>query len=369
MKIVKIIGFLAATGLFLTSCEDEKHTARLDFPNDITFDIESKLAIKIPYLGHIVPDVAFKVEAYHKGSVTFNVQKNADGTHTGFALSSRNFCSYPWSNAKSVANLNPNPDVATLKASADTCIFSVYTGSYPNLCGNFTVVRVSGDDAYFTLDKPRVVEHALVANTDFNYQLLSYGSRYSSYFNDVTQVQEEYNPGTGALAVQKNPIIPDQATSKYRVFYMPDVYNFGKGEDYIRIAGQQILAKREAGRQAADAARAQGKTGEQVAADSTAAATATVKGYVKIIAKGYLGSTPTGTSEHYMTLAPGVDPRDPFVNWNVMPTQSSWLWWDLTPLGVVDKVIFYMDSSDKDASGNMRTPPYFCMDGIRLGEE
>jgi hypothetical protein len=34
-------------------------------------------------------------------------------------------------------------------------------------------------------------------------------------------------------------------------------------------------------------------------------------------------------------------------------------------LGQVDKVVFHLASSD-NAGGVMRTPSYFCMDGIRI---
>jgi hypothetical protein len=53
----------------------------------------------------------------------------------------------------------------------------------------------------------------------------------------------------------------------------------------------------------------------------------------------------------------------------VYPTQSyllnDWYKCDLTSLGQVDKVVFHLASSD-NAGGVMRTPSYFCMDGIRI---
>ena len=45
---------------------------------------------------------------------------------------------------------------------------------------------------------------------------------------------------------------------------------------------------------------------------------------------------------------------------------NNWRRFDLYTLGEVDKVVFHLDSSDKDASGHMRTPAYFCLDGLQL---
>ena len=46
--------------------------------------------------------------------------------------------------------------------------------------------------------------------------------------------------------------------------------------------------------------------------------------------------------------------------------QNNWRRFDLYPLGEVDKVVFYLDSSDKDENGRMRTPAWFCLDGLQL---
>jgi hypothetical protein len=353
------ITLLIALALFISSCSDEVKDKEIDFPNDITFNEGQGIDTEVPWLTYVVPDAPFKVSAYHYGEITLNVKKNSDGTHSGFALSSKNYRSYPWLTKKPATS---TPSASQIKEAVDSSIYSVYSGTYPNQLKTFTVVRVDGDDAYFTIDQPRIVEHVIVANTTYNYMLLNYGSRYSSKLNSVTQVYDEYSSGT-SYATVRNPNIPDAATSKYAVWYLPDIYNFGGGQDYIRLAGQQILAKIAAGKAAGIAARAAGKTNAAAAADSTAAYNATVKGYVKLIAKGYLNSTQTGTSEYYIALFPGVAPA-PYDLWNTI--QGAWAKWDLSSLGTVNKVVFNMDSSDKDGSGRMRTPPYFCLDGIRL---
>ena len=145
--------------MLTAACSDEKKTPVAGFPNDVTFNTqENSLDIEVPKLGFVIPDASYTAKAYEEGSVTLNVKKNSDGTHTGFALSNKNYRSYPWSTSSSAGSDIPD---ALLKSSIDSSIFSVYT-TYPNQCKNFTVCRVSGDDAYFTLDKPRVVEHILV---------------------------------------------------------------------------------------------------------------------------------------------------------------------------------------------------------------
>ncbi len=362
MKKIKIfftIILLIIGAHFIHSCTDEVKNKEIDFPNDVTFNEGQGINIEVPWLTYVIPDAPYKVSAFHYGEITFNVKRNSNGTHTGFALSSKNYRSYPWITRKPTTI---TPTQAQIKEAVDSVIYSVYSGTRPNRLETFTVVRVEGDEAYFTIDQPRIVEHVLVANTTYNYLLLNYGSRYSSKLNSNTQVYDEYSSGT-TYATVRNPNIPDAAASKYAVWYLPDIYNFGGSQDYIRLAGQQILHKIDAGRAAGIAARAAGKTKTEAVADSTAAYSAAVKGYVKLIAKGYLNSIHTGTSEYYIALFPGIAP-EPLNLWNII--QGEWVKWDLNSLGEVDKVVFNMDSSDKDENGKMRTPPYFCLDGIRL---
>lgn len=342
----------------LYSCSDEIKEIEKDYPNDITFNSEEGCQMEIPNFGYVIPESPYSLSAFRYGHVTFNVKKNSNGTHSGFALSNKNYRSYPWCTSKPFGT---NPNELTLKEAVDTSIYSVYSGAYSNRLKNFAVVRVDGDEAYFTIDKPYIVEHILVANTTYNFLLLSYGSTYSSNLNDKTQVYEEEK--NGKLALVRNPNIPDPSSQLYGVWNLPDVYNFGKGEPFVSIKGQEILAKIKAGKAAADAARAAGKTAAEVKADSSAAYKALAHGYVKLIAKGFLNNQQTGVSEYYIVVRPGVAPV-PYDKWDVV--QPEWARWDLAELGMVDKVIFYMESSDVDESGKMRTPPYFCLDGIRL---
>ena len=327
MKQIKTLFVLASLILAVSSCKEQVHDRLTGFPNDVTFNEGEGIAITPDHLDFLIPDAPDKAAAYHEGEVTMNVKRNSDGTHTGFALSNKNYRSYPWSTALPGAE----PSAATVKAAADSSIFSVYT-RLPSQLGTFTVVRVAGDDAYFTLDRPRMVEHVLIANTNYNFMLLQYGSVYSARLDAPTQTYHPMDASGDAYAIVRNPNIPDASTAKFRVWQMPDPYNFGGGGDFIRMEGHEAVY------------------GE--------------KGWVKIVAQGYLGSSSTGESTFYLGVRAGVLPT-PQEAWQYL--QDAWSPWDLSALGKVDKVVFRMDSSDKDAGGNMRTPPYFCLDGIRLG--
>ncbi|MDR2385897.1 MAG: DUF4465 domain-containing protein [Tannerella sp.] len=346
-KLTLLLTILVFTG----ACADEIKESSIEYPNDVVFD-----ELELTPFTHKTPDAAFTSAAYHSGVITFNAKKNADGSHSGFALSSRNYRSYPWS--LSIPHGYANPDDAQIKEAVDSCIYSVFSGTYPNQLGAFAVVRVEGDEACFTLDRPRTVEHVLVANTTCNYLLLTYGSRYSSSLDATTQAYLPGQPESPALV--RNPNIPDASSSKFGVWHLPTSHG-----DLIRLEGQQILHKRQKGHEAAEAARADGKPESVAKSDSTTAATNAVDGYFKLIVKGFNAGTPTGSVEYYLATLAKVAPA-PYSEWNII--QGFWAKVDLSALGEVDKVIFYLDSSDKDANGNMRTPPYFCLDGIRLSK-
>lgn len=87
--------------------------------------------------------------------------------------------------------------------------------------------------------------------------------------------------------------------------------------------------------------------------------------FIKIIVKGYNGSTLTGESVFYLR-SNKVDPLFPDKSYYL----NDWMRWDLDELGLVDKLVFTMESTDVDQdTGKMKTPPYFCLDGIRLKRE
>ncbi len=326
MKINKIISILILSGSIFTACSDEIKKKTLDFPNDVTFNQEeNSIDIEVPSLQFVQLDAPFKARAFHSGVITFNAKKNGDGTHSGFALSNKNYRSYPW--CTSVNHGVENISDKLLQQAADSSLYSVYSGSYPNQLKNFTVVRAEGEEAFFTIDRPMIVEHVIVANCTFNYLMLTYGTLYSKTLNKESNKYEKYD-AAGKLSVVRNPNIPDPATSKFDVWIMPDYYNFGQGEEYSRMAP------------------------------------APDKGYFKVIATGYNNGRETGTSEYYLAVRPGASTQAPYDKWNII--QSFWAKWDLSSLGAVDKVLFTVDGSERAANGNLKTAPYFCLDGIRL---
>jgi hypothetical protein len=85
------------------------------------------------------------------------------------------------------------------------------------------------------------------------------------------------------------------------------------------------------------------------------------KDFFRIIAKGYLGGKQTGTLKFDLACR-GSNPDNP--NWDYVV--DNWYKFSLVELGKVDKVVFNLESSDLDSTGAMRTPAWFCLDGIRL---
>lgn len=256
----KVLSLLLATCFTLIiSCKEERDIL-IPYPEDITFEDQALTDFTFK-----IPNAPFKSGNDQTGTATFNVKNNGDGTFSGFAISNKNWRSYPW---------NLSPDFAPvgltaekIKQSIDSCIFSVYTTT-PNQTNNFLVASVKDEDAAITVDKPSIIEHVLVANTTYNYLLETYGSVYSGTLNATTQ---QYTI-TGTKV--KNIQIPNPSTERYGRFTLPGPGN----TNLIRLAGDEILTKRAAGEAAAAAARAAGKTEAQAQADSLAAANATVKG-------------------------------------------------------------------------------------------
>lgn len=342
------IALLMLTGiLFFNSCEDNREIL-IPYPNDITFEDHT-----LGRFAYIIPDAPFKSGDAASGIVTVNVVKNSDGSFSGFALSNKNARHYPWPLSPDFAPAVPLTQ-AEIRAHVDTCIFSVYTAA-PNKTLNFLVGCVKNDEAYISLDKPSVVEHVLVANTTYNYLLKSYGSQYSGTLDSETQ---EYSM-TGAKV--RNIAIANTSVAMYGRFFLPGE----DGVNRIRLAGFEVLEKRKAGSEAAEAARLAGKTNAEAAADSLAAAKATHKGYVKLTVTGFRGTNQTGTVDFWMACRPDIDPANPEYSFVL----GDWFRVDLATLGTVDKLLFNLSSDYVDDDGNNMTPPYFCLDGIRLRKE
>lgn len=325
MKILKHILMFIGAGILFVSCDEISREPLLPYPNDVTFNKEeNSIDVEVPALDFVQFDAPFTARAFNEGSIIFNAKKKADGTHIGFALSNKNNRSYPFCNSTPFGSDNPDP--AVLKAATDTALYSCFTGSNVNKLKNFAVVRVEGEEAFFTIDKPRVVEHILISNCTFNYLTLYYGSFLSSRWDATTQSYLPLNAnGTDAFVANPN-IINTTIKGLWRV---PDYYNFFQGESVTRMYNN----------------------------------TKKTNGYFKVIATGYNGNTQTGTSEFYLSVRTNVAP-EPYNKWNTV--LNAWGPWDLSGLGVVDKIVFTLDSSEKRADGSLKLAPYFCIDGIRL---
>lgn len=341
-KYLNIIAFLF---LLLTACEKEKKDNLIPYPNDITFDEQglADFSFKIPGTG-------FKAGNAESGFVNINSKVNPDGSFSGFAVSNKNWRSYPWNLSPDFAPVG-GLTAAQKQSSIDSTIFSTYT-LYPNKTGNFLVARTRDDAAFITLEQPTVVEHILVSNTSYNYLLATYGSNYSGTLDNDTQ--SYLLSGTKVKNIQ----IANTSTTRYGRFNLPGPNN----SSLINLAGDEVLAKRKAGKAAADASRSAGKSKTEVAADSTAAATAVAKGYIKLTITGSRNGQVTGTREQYLAVRLNVDAGNKLLNF----TLSDWQKVALNGLGVVDKLVFRISSSYTDNAGNDLTPPYFCLDGIRL---
>jgi hypothetical protein len=344
MKKVFTALLLLTGALLFHSCEDNREIL-IPYPADITFEEHT-----LGRFAYEIPAAPFKSGDSESGIVTVNVVKNSDGSFTGFALSNKNARHYPWPLSPDFAPAVPLT-AEQIRAHIDTCIFSVYTAA-PNKTKNFLVGCVNNDDAYITLEKPSVVEHVLVANTTYNYLLENYGSQYSGTLNAETQ---EYSL-TGTKV--RNIAIANTSVAMYGRFFLP-------GEDdinRIRLAGFEVLEKRKAGAAAGQAARLAGKTADVAAADSLAAAQAIHKGYVRLTVTGFNGTSQTGAVDFWMACRPDIDPANPLYSFVL----GDWFRVDLASLGTVDKLLFNLSSDYVDGDGNNMTPPYFCLDGIRL---
>ncbi|OBQ55572.1 DUF4465 domain-containing protein [Tamlana sp. s12] len=340
----KYIVAIISLGL-LFSCEEELELL-VPYPNDITFN-ELTLG-RFTFKTYNEPFVAGDNES---GIITANAVNTGNGTHSGFALSNQNLRSYPWYSSPKFA---PTSLSETEKQqSIDSSAYSVYTYGV-NRTENYLVGNTTGDNAYFTLEKPGVVEHVLVANTSYNYLLMQYGSVYSGTIDSQTQTWLiNGNP-------VKNPNIPNTSTDYYATFRLPSTADV----EAVRLSGHVILEKRKVGEIVRAAVLDSGGTEAEGETAYKAAYKDYSTGYLKLTMEGYLNGNKTGEVDEYLALKPGVDPVNPEYNF----TLNDWRKVDLTSLGQVDKVLFKMSSSYVDAQGKMIYPTLFCLDGIRLSK-
>lgn len=256
--------------VILFSCSDKKDLIQ-PYNDDITLN-----EINLNDFSFNIPDNGFK-----SGIVNFNTKKNADGTFAGFAYSNRNNRSFTWQGNK---------------VALDSNIFSVYTARY-NRTETFAVASVSGDEAYFTLNTPSIIEHVLLANTSYNYLAMNYGDQYGT---------------TSALVAN-----PNIKAAPLGVWY-----------SYVPSGVKKMND--------------------------------TDKDYFKVIIQGYKSGVATQKIDFYLCAK-----KYPSYNATQSFLLNDWYVCNLSGLGQVDKVVFHLESSD-NVNGKMRTPSYFCLDGIRI---
>ena len=273
MKIVKpILATFFFLGL-LSSCNNDNLDLLVPLPDDINFT-----ELQLDRFSHVVPDGGFV-----SGGISFNTTKNADGTlKGGFVYSNRSNRSFTWTGTE---------------AALDSNRYSVYTLK-PNYTGVYGVCKVNDGDAFFTLSKPKVVEHILVGNTTYNFFAMRDGDQFG------TAEKPEINPNI---------------TSK------------PKGVWYTYVPG-----------------------GVKKFANAD-------KDFFKLIVTGYRNGNEVGKIDYFLATMQ-ADSSHP--TWSYI--RDDWYKVELSALGEVDKISFNIDSSDKTESGVIRTPSYFCIDGIRL---
>lgn len=338
------INAIAIALLFLvSSCEKETKESLLPYPEDITFN---ELALdRFSFTFH----ENMKAGSEKAGYVSFSGKKLANGDFEGFALSNKNYRSYPWSLSYTFGN----PAIAGEKrqTALDSTIFSVFT-NVPNRTENYLVGNANSGKAKLTFDKASKIEHILVANTTYGYLQAVYGSTYSGTLNSTTQVYSS----TGTKV--RNPSIPNTSTAMYGVFYLPG----NQGQDLIRLSGFALLKKQEAGDKAKQQALSAGKTEAEAQAAYDKAYADLKVGQIKLIISGYLKGQKVGEKVHYLAVRENINPEFPTHSYN----QNNWLAVDLEALGNVDELQFSMDGDYKDATGKLLSPAYFCVDGIRI---
>ena len=366
----------------LSSCA-EQYLAEIPYPEDITFN-----ELALDRFSYQVADAPFEVGDNASGKITFNVVKTGEGRdYSGFALSNRNFRSYPWElsapEGELVTDVLNNITDDEKQAAINSTAFSVYTEDI-NRTENYLVGNTAGDNAYFSLATPSTIGHILVANTTYNALLAKYGAIYSENLVAETQMYNiEGDP-------RSNPNIDN--SSREAVYSLPGVDGT---LNTLRLAGVEYFEKEavradktaelggDAGAEAiGNAAVEQYKLDYPSRANSTywlgraydegvevgyteviqAAVDAYANGHVTLHIEGFLNGSSTGIVDVYLSLLVGVDVENP--EWEF--TVSDWNRVDLTSLGEVDKVLFKMSSSYLNTDGTMVYPTTFCLDGIRL---
>lgn len=344
MKLNRYI-YACTLGLsfLLLACEKETKEALDSYPEDITFN---ELALDRFSFSFADDKTSGSDKA---GFVSFSGQRTSDRDFEGFALSNKNYRSFPWSLSYTFGN--PAQTGAALVQAIDSTLFSVFT-NVPNRTENYLVGNAGSGKAILRFKKASTLAHILVANTTYTYLQTVYGSVFSGTLDPAKQAYL----ATGTKV--RNPLNPNTATTMYGTFYLPGP----SGQNLIRLDGYVLLQKEKAGNLAKEAALTAGKSPEAAQAAYEKAKLDLKMGQVKLLIHGYLNGNKVGEVSHFLAVRAGVDGNNLTYNY----TQNNWLAVDLNALGNVDELRFTMDGDYKDAAGKLLTPAYFCVDGIRL---
>ncbi len=259
------------TSMVSTSCSDDIDLV-IPHATNITFD-----EVAPPQrFSHVITQGGFDVQGIH-----FNAVSSGNQLTGGFCASNRSMRSLTWTGTE---------------AAVDSMRYSTFS-TRPNTTGTYLVCHVNGDDAFFTMSQPRVIEYILVSNTTWAFNAMSYG--------DALGTEEE---------PKENPNVPSKPKGVWQTYVPGGVKKFEQGD------------------------------------------------YFTLTAKGFNQGRETGSLTFDLSCKKGHNANNPAWDYIV----NNWTRFDLAGLGAVDKVVFYLDSSDKDEQGRMRTPSWFCLDGMQL---
>lgn len=186
----------------------------------------------------------------------------------------------------------------------DSMKYSIWT-TMPNTTGTYLVCNTSDDKAFFTLETPTTIEYILVGNTTWDYLSMAYGNQYGTEEEPVVNLNQ-----------------PSSSISSKKIY----------GVWYTNVPGG--VKKFTEG------------------------------DYFTLTAVGYLNDKVVGELSIDLACKEGHNEEHP--TWDYIA--SDWRRFDLGSIGAVDKILFKLDSSDKDINGKMKTPPFFCIDGIKLNK-
>lgn len=325
------------------SCRKETKEVLLAFPEDITFN-----EIELDRFSFDFRE-DFRSGTEKSGFVRFSGKRLENGDFEGFAISNKNFRSYPWSLSYTFGN--PQIQSSDRNDAIDSTVFSVFTNT-PNRTENYLVGNARNKKAILKFDQPVTIEHILVANTTFGYLQTMFGSVYSGSLDPTTQ--EYLTSGTKI----RNPFIPNTSTTMFGVFYLPSK----RDKNLIRLSGFSILEKLKAAKLAKENALTTGASEIDAQKAYDIAYENTKVGQIRLIINGYLDGNFTSKIEHYLAVRLGVDKNNPNYNF----TQNNWQSVLLESLGKIDELRFTMDGDYRDESGDLLSPQYFCVDGIRI---